>query len=168
MPPQKSSSYAVAERLVINTGPLIAFERIDCLEVIGELPYKILCPQEVRTELDEGEAAGHPRVDPPWLEVKALAKPLSRVSLVGLDRGEAAVIQLANELEIPVVAIDEWKGRRAALAANLQVTGSLGILGKAKLLGLIPALKPLVERAIQMGIRYHHDLVKAVLEAVGE
>ncbi|HEX7181152.1 MAG TPA: DUF3368 domain-containing protein [Thermoanaerobaculia bacterium] len=85
-----------------------------------------------------------------------------------LDEGEAAVIQLALELQVPTVVIDEWKGRRAALAAGLEVTGTLGLLGRAKLLGLIPALKPLIEKASQEGIRYHPDLVRAVLDAVEE
>jgi predicted nucleic acid-binding protein len=88
--------------------------------------------------------------------------------LAGLDSGEAAVIQLALELEVPWVAIDEWKGRRAALAVGLQVTGTLGLLGRAKVLGLIPSLKPLVERATAEGIRYHPELVQAVLKAAGE
>lgn len=67
-----------------------------------------------------------------------------------------------------VVSIDEWKGRRAALAAGLEVTGTLGLLAKAKLQGLIPALRPLIEKAVEEGIRYHPEIVNAVLEAVGE
>jgi predicted nucleic acid-binding protein len=48
-----------------------------------------------------------------------------------LGAGEAAVIQLALEQGIAVVAIDERKGRRAALSVGLRVTGSLGLLGRA-------------------------------------
>ena len=44
----------MAERLVVNTGPLIALARIEVLDVIGRLPFEIICPQEVRDELDEG------------------------------------------------------------------------------------------------------------------
>jgi hypothetical protein len=38
----------------------------------------------------------------------------------------------------------------------------------AKLLGLLPALRPLIERAVERGIRYHPELVRQVLSAVGE
>ena len=158
----------MTERIVIDTGPLIAFEKIEALDIVGRLPFTFLCPQEVRDELDEGVSAGHPHIEPLWLTVKRLKEPISPVALSALDQGEAAVIQLALESEIPRVCIDEWKGRRAALAAGLQVTGVLGLLAKAKLLGLIPWLRPLVDRATEQGIRYHPEIVRQILSAVGE
>jgi len=142
--------------------------RIGCLEILPELPYEFLCPEEVRRELDEGETAGHPRIVPAGVKVVSLAKPISPVGLAALDPGEAAVIQLATEQSIQLVAIDEWKGRRAALAAGLSVTGSLGLLAKAKMLGLLTSLKPLLNKAVTEGIRYHPELIRKVLEAIGE
>lgn len=156
------------EVLVINTGPLIAFDRMGCLDEIGLLPFEILCPNEVRHELDEGERAGHPHINPAWLGVRALSSPPTAFGLVGLDLGETAVIQLALELGSASVAIDEWKGRRVALAMGLRVTGSLGLLGRAKQLGLLSAARPFVERAARAGIRYHPVIVSAVLEELGE
>ncbi len=156
------------ERLVLDTGPLITLARIDCLDIVGNLPYEFLCPEEVRRELDEGEVAGHPRVAPGWLSVLKLSSSIHPAAVFALDEGEAAVIQLALELKFGIAVIDEWKGRRAALAAGLEVTGSLGLLGQAKLRGLIPAIRPLIERAVAEGIRYHPDLVRAVLTTIGE
>jgi len=93
---------------------------------------------------------------------------LPRFQTVTLGKGEAAVIELARELEIGRVCIDEWKGRRAALTAGLHVVGVLGLLGRAKRLGLIPQIKPFVERAVKEGIRYNDDLLLRVLQSVGE
>ncbi len=160
--------FAVADLLVINTGPLIAFERMGCLDLIGRLPFAILCPTEVRCELDAGEHAGHPGIRPPWLGVRGLSSPAAAFGLVGLDLGETAVIQLALELGSTPVAIDDWKGQRVALAMGLTVTGSLGLLGRAKQLGLFSAIRPYVERATSAGIRYHPQLVSAVLAELGE
>lgn len=160
--------FAVGDLLIINTGPLIAFDRMGCLDLIGRLPFAILCPNEVRRELDTGERAGHPRITPPWLGVRGLSSPVTAFGLVGLDLGETAVIQLALELGSTPVAIDDWKGRRVALAMGLTVTGSLGLLGRAKQLGLVSAIRPLVERAASAGIRYHPQLVSAVLAELGE
>ena len=112
--------------------------------------------------------AGHPQVAPGWLAVRRLSSQLPAAAVIALDEGEAAVIQLALELKTGIAVIDEWKGRRAALAAGLEVTGSLGLLGQAKLRGLVPAIRPLIERAVAEGIRYHTDLVRAVLRTVGE
>ena len=78
------------------------------------------------------------------------------------------MILLALEQRIPLACIDEWKGRRMALATGLKVTGALGLLGKAKIQGIIPAVSPFIERALRHGIRYHPALVRQVLEALGE
>lgn len=80
------------ERLVIATGLLITLSRIDCLDVMGRLPFEFLCPDAVRRELDEGEAVGHSRIAPGWLAVRELSGPLPGVALAALDLGEAAVI----------------------------------------------------------------------------
>lgn len=136
--------------------------------MVGRLPFEFLCPFQVRAELDAGALAGYPAITPPWLKVQRLTTLPSPMSVAGLDLGEASVIQLALEQGIAIVGIDEWKGRRAALAAGLRVTGSLGLLGLAKQQGLLPALKPWVERALTEGIRYHATVVEAVLRAVGE
>lgn len=158
----------MAERIVINTGPLIALARMDALEVIAGLPVEFICPQEVKDELDAGAAQGYAVITPPWLTVVPLSSPLSPVSVAGLDPGEAAVIELALEQGKLRACIDESKGRRAALAVGLRVVGSLGLAARAKALGLVPALRPLVEKAMAGGIHYHPDLVRQVLEAVGE
>jgi predicted nucleic acid-binding protein len=158
----------VAEQIVVNTGPLVAFTRIGCLDVIGRLPYEFLCPEEVWRELDDGRSAGHPWVVPPWLKRSSLASPPSPALLAALDLGEAAVIQLALDRGVRTVAIDEWKGRRGALASGLRVTGSLGLLGRAKAEGLILELRPLIGKAIEAGIWFDRDLVRRFLEAAGE
>jgi hypothetical protein len=48
----------VAEPIVVNTGPLVTFARIGCLDLVGRLPYEFLCPAEVWQELHEGSASG--------------------------------------------------------------------------------------------------------------
>lgn len=97
-----------------------------------------------------------------------MASPPSPALLAALDLGEAAVIQLALDRGVRTVAIDEWKGRRGALASGLRVTGSLGLLGRAKAEGLISELRPLIGKAIEAGIWFDRDLIRSFLEATGE
>lgn len=158
----------MAEQLVINTGPLISLAAMGVLDLPGTLPYTFICPQQVREELDAGERRGYLSVHPPWLVVMSLGRSLPRLESSTLGKGEAAVIELALERKIARVCIDEWKGRRAALTAGLHVTGVLGLLGRAKKLGLVSAVRPLIERAVAAGIRYDALLVRQVLDAVGE
>ncbi len=105
----------MAEPIVINTGPLIALARMDALDVIGQLPLEFICPAEVMDELDEGAAQGYKLIAPSWLTVVPLSTPLSPVSVAAIDKGEAAVIQLAVEQGGLRVSIDELQGRRIAL-----------------------------------------------------
>jgi predicted nucleic acid-binding protein len=158
----------MAERVVIDTGPLIAFARMGALDVIGQMPFEFICPEEIRKELDYGTAQGHPPIDPFWLKVIPLSAPLSLLSITALDEGEAAVIQLSLELGGPRVSIDELLGRRIAAGLGLNVVGSLGLIARAKTLGIIQVIGPLIENAKRQGIHYHPDLVNRVLAAVGE
>ena len=77
----------MAERIVINTGPLIALARADLLEVAGSLPNQFICPIEVRHELDKGEARGYLQVNPTWLTVIPCTVPLHPVAVAALDPG---------------------------------------------------------------------------------
>lgn len=156
------------EYLVVNTGPLIALGRIDAFEVVGQLPIKFIAPSQVAAEIETGSRLGHPVTMPTWVKVQPLSRPLARVSVATLDEGEAAVIQLATELTIDTVCIDEWRGRRAAVAAGLRVTGTLGLLGRAKRLGLIEMVRPWVAKLEAAGIHYHRDLLARFLTVIGE
>jgi uncharacterized protein len=119
----------MAERIVINTGPLVSIARADLAEIIGKLPYEFICPIEVSREIAAGILKGYPVAEPDWLRSTALTSPLDPVAMASLDLGEAAVIRLAEELGIARVCIDERKGRRAASAVGLKVTGTRGVGG---------------------------------------
>jgi predicted nucleic acid-binding protein len=135
---------------------------------VGQLPLDFICPQEVVDEIAAGVAVGHPDLRPEWLTVLELSKPVDPVARATLDLGEAAVIQLALEQQVARVCLDDRKGRRAARAVKLEVTGSLGLLVRAKTLGIIPALRPHLERMLQQGAYYDEELVRRVLEGVDE
>jgi predicted nucleic acid-binding protein len=156
------------ERIVINTSPLIALGKMQALDIIAQLAHEFFCPAQVESEVLAGAAIGYAVNIPSWVKVLPLQSPLTPFASLALDDGEAAVIQLALEQGISLVCIDEVKGRRAASAVGLQVVGSLGLLGKAKASGLIPAARPFVEQAQQSGIYYDDDLIIRFLKALSE
>lgn len=55
-----------------------------------------------------------------------------------------------------------------ATTAGLSVLGVLGLLGRAKALGLISEVKPFIQKALDSGVRYDPKLVLGVLESVHE
>lgn len=158
----------MADRIVLDAGPLVALARADALDVLAAVPATFVAPVEVRTELEAGAARGHVVIATPSIAYLPLEQPLNPVALAELGAGEAAVIQLALEQRITVVGIDERKGRRAASAVGLKVTGTLGLLARAKTLGVLPAVRPIVERMQARGVWFDEGLVQRVLARLGE
>jgi hypothetical protein len=156
------------ERIVTNTSPLLAVAKMQAVDVIGKLPFEFVCPPEVEAEITAGAKQGYAIEIPAWLNVLPLNSPVSPLAVAALDAGEAAVIGLALEQNINLVCIDELKGRRAALAVGLRVVGSLGLLGKAKSLGLISSARPFIEKAKSAGIYYDDGLIESFLNSLGE
>ena len=85
-----------------------------------------------------------------------------------MDRGEAGVITLALERAVGLVAIDERRGRIVARSLGLRVTGSAGILLRAKREGLLSAVKPAIDAMQQNGIWLSPRLQQAVLREANE
>ena len=125
--------------VVINTTPLIALSvATGSLDILRALYSRVIVTQEVQQEiLDGGRHA--PGVDEfltsTWLERLTEPQTIPVYLRNTLDRGEASVIHAALEQGISRVCIDEKVGRRIARLNGLTLTGSIGILAKAKQAG---------------------------------
>jgi predicted nucleic acid-binding protein len=64
--------------------------------------------------------------------------------------------------------MDDLRARQLAEAIGLQVIGTLGILLRAKQVGLIRAVKPLVDDVIAQGFRLSPELLRDMLGLAGE
>jgi predicted nucleic acid-binding protein len=154
------------DRIVIDTGPLILLSKIEALPIVAQLPHRFIAPQNVMDELAAGLALGYQAVEAPWLQVANLKSPIPEMIRVTLDDGEAAVIQLALEQGSGVVCLDDLRGRRLAKAVGLSVVGVLGLLGKAKTLSLIPALRPYVDKLLSVGARYSPEIINRMIAEI--
>jgi predicted nucleic acid-binding protein len=88
--------------------------------------------------------------------------------LLELDKGEKHTLDMAEKHQADWVIIDEKIGRNMAEYLGLRVTGTLGILLKAKQQGLITSFFDCVTTMQNQGIYYHPDLIKKLLIQVGE
>lgn len=64
---------------------------------------------------------------------------------INLDPGEAEAITLALEHHAELLLLDEIAGRTVASSYQLVFTGSMGCLVEAKRMGMIHAIKPLLD-----------------------
>jgi uncharacterized protein len=105
-----------------------------------------------------------------WMRLVATRdSTILRILLSQLHRGEAEAIALAIDLSADVVLMDEQEGRRFASEAGLVVTGVLGILLRAKRVGEIVALKPVIHLLrTKAGFFIAPSLEAEVLTAAGE
>ena len=127
------------KELVINTTPILALiAAVGSLDMLPLLYGRVWVPWEVCQEVHAGGAndfAVSEFAKADWLHKQNQCVTPPSLLQNSLDSGEAAVIQLALQQNIPLVAIDETVGRRFARLSWLTVTGSIGILLRAKTLG---------------------------------
>jgi predicted nucleic acid-binding protein len=147
--------------LVCNTGPILALGKMGVLEALPSLRLEIVFPSAVAEELDAGVRQGFSISRPDWIPV--VDHPASPAFEASLDRGEAAVLQLALALDVKMVCIDEWRGRRAAHATGLGVVGSLGILGRLVRNGTVNDPRSILHKAVLAGVRYDPELLERFL-----
>ena len=157
-----------ARVVVTNTTPLIALAAATGnLDVLRTLYTRVIVPYEVAEEIRAGgkDAFGLDVFDQAsWLEINPGPIVLPPYLQNTLDRGEASVIQTALQQGIKLVCIDETVGRRIARLSNLSVTGSIGILLKAKSMGYALSIPETINRMRERGIWLSQDVIRFALE----
>lgn len=91
----------------------------------------------------------------------------STISEWSLGKGESAVLALALDRRATAI-LDDAAARRAAKALGVRVTGTFGVIVRAKRRGLIEAAKPLVRAVLEAGLYYDRTSVQDLLAALGE
>jgi predicted nucleic acid-binding protein len=115
--------------VVSDTSPLIAFASLGKLTVLKELFGCVIIPQAVHEELSR---KGHfPFED--WIDVEKIQnRGLYRVLRVDLGPGESESLCLGAEKKAGLILLDDKKARKKASLFQLQKTGTVGILVRAK------------------------------------
>lgn len=103
-----------------------------------------------------------------WIKIEQIQDKKSIAYFLDLDKGEAEAIVLATESEADLILLDESLGRFHAKHAGLRVTGTIGILVKAKKQGLISELKPLILELKDKGVWLSESLIERILELANE
>ncbi len=154
--------------VVSNTTPLIGLATIQRFDLLQQLFGKLYIPQAVYDEaVTAGREEGGAKREvstADWIETVAVKDRSAVEALLDeLDLGEAETIVLARELRAEWVLMDEKKGRRKVTELGLNKIGTVGILLKAKQVGLIAEIRPELDRLRTEGFSLSQRVIDAVL-----
>ncbi|MDY0076792.1 MAG: DUF3368 domain-containing protein [Bacteroidales bacterium] len=131
---------------------------------------KIIIPTAVYKEIEKGKGKPYyldlKLID--WIEIWGIRNLDFNVYFLDLDEGEAEVIILAKEQDADIVLMDEIMGRIIAKQFNLNVTGTIGVLLKAKERGLVNAIKEILTELQEKGTWLNTKLISKALELAHE
>jgi hypothetical protein len=153
-----------------NTTPLQYLHRLGRLDWLREFYGRVIVPEAVAAELEAGRELGArvPEVRAfPWIEIRNAPGTLATAS-TAIHRGEAEVLALARASADALVIIDDGPARAYARELGLRITGTLGVILRAKREGLISAVAPLLEQLQGERFRIAPATLGEVLRLAGE
>lgn len=148
--------------VISDASSLILFHKIGELELLCKIYSTITTTPEVADEFGE--------TLPAWIIIEAVKdKKYQEFLETQVDKGEASTIALAKEMdESPLLLLDDLKARKLATKLNLKFTGTLGVFHKAKQMGVIPQIKPLIEKLQATNFRISENIITELLRLNNE
>src|SRR3989338_8346959 len=135
--------------VIVNTSPLFYLHRLGYLYLLEKLYGEIVIPHAVITEIEEGKKLGEdvPNIsDYKWLKIKNVTIPAFIKMLHDLGLGEADVL-----------------ARRIAKLQEFKLTGTAGVLLRAKKEGYITEVKSTIGRLKEVGFYLTPKLIGDIL-----
>lgn len=160
------------QKVVSNTSSLIHLAKIGRLDLLKHLFNETIVPEAVYREsvVEGGNRKDAVKIsEAEWIKVQKIKDDkLKRALMIDLDEGEAEAIVLALEEHADLIILDDYEGRIVARTLGLKVTGTIGILIKAKREGMIQSLKNEIDKLMRTGFWMNKKLYKRILEESGE
>ncbi len=147
--------------VISDTSCLIILNKIKQLDLLRQLYKTVTITQDVLLEYGDHL--------PDWIEIQQ-AKDHYRQQLLEMqiDKGEASAIALALETNKNIIILDDRKARKLADRLGLSVTGTLGVIIKAKNNGIIPSIKPYLDKIRETNFRFSEELEQTALKEANE
>ena len=147
--------------IIADTSCFIVLTKINQLELLHQVYTEIVTTVDILSEF------GEPL--PNWIKIKNVSdKSKQQLLEMQIDRGESSAIALALETPDCTVILDDYKARKIAERLGINITGTVGVIIKAKLKGIIPSIKPFVEKIKLTDFRLSIDVEIAALKEAQE
>ena len=143
--------------VISDTSSLILFDKINELSLLQKVYKKLFITPEIAEEFGKDL--------PDWIEIQTISDKKYQYFLeTQLDQGEASAIALANEYDDVLLVIDDLKARKLAERLRFRITGTLGVIHKAKQMSIIDKIKPLIDKLLETDFRVTDNIVKEILK----
>jgi uncharacterized protein len=157
--------------IVADAGPILSFSRANRLELLRQVVSVLTIPDAGYEEIvirGAGKPGSTEVQEASWIRHlpvrdRAFVDQLPPT----LHLGEREAIALAK-MQGAVLLVDEREARREALHQGITVMGSLRVLREAKIRGIIPQVRPVLDELIAAGMYISEALYEAFLRQVGE
>jgi len=147
--------------VISDASCLIVLSKIGELELLYLLYGQVYITPEIAREFGENY--------PSWIIVETVQDKACQKSLeTRLDVGEASAIALAIEKTDSLVILDDLKARKLVRKLDLALTGTLGVVSKAKERGYCDKIKPIIEKIGQSNFRISQQVINNLLSRYGE
>ena len=156
--------------VVSNTSPLQYLHQAGLIELLPRLYDRVFVPAAVAAEIEEGLARGIPLPDRgalSWVTIVDAPAPELLPLVTDLGPGERSALAVALTRKLTVI-LDDALARRHAAVLGVRCTGTLGVLLRAKREGLLPAVRPVLERLEALQFRLDDGTRASVLDLAGE
>ncbi|WGV27271.1 DUF3368 domain-containing protein [Halotia branconii] len=155
----------------MNTSPLIVLTKINQVNLLFELCDQVIIPSGVVQEICIA-----PDNDPAKLWIlnagTSYIQDVEQVDPViaawGLGLGESHVLSWIYHHPGSEAILDDRVAKTAALALEIPVRGTLGVILLAKREGKVPAARPIFTQLVKVGFRVSTQVVESALKLVGE
>jgi hypothetical protein len=157
--------------VISNTSRLQYLHQVRLIDLLPEFYQSIIVPPAVAEEVSEGLKRG---VDLPdvsalnWLRIRSPRNAPSTAMLAELGPGESQAIMLAAETPNSLIILDDQAARREADKLGLTLTGTLGILIKARHRGEIDSIRHVLDELHRVRFRLTSKTRETVLRIAGE
>ncbi len=142
--------------VIADASVLIILDKINQLDLLKGVYNSIY------TTIEIFEEYGKPLPD--WINVESTEdKKYQKVIETQVDLGEASAIALAINHKNSLLILDDLRARKLAKRLGLTFTGTLGVINKAKSIGLISKIRPLIEKLKLTDFRISDQVIESLL-----
>ncbi len=147
--------------IISDTSTLILLHKIEELDILNKVYGQVFTTPEVADEFGVEL--------PQWIEVKSVFdKKYQTLLATQVDAGEASAIALAMEFDDALILLDDLKARKLAEKLQLKITGTLGVIYKAKQMNVLEKVKPIIDKLLLTNFRISDNIIKEILKMCNE